>query len=202
MNRQIKFRGKRKDNGEWVTGSLVDKDYILQYIDLAESWTPLTSDHKITCRAYAIDPATVGQFTGLKDKNGVEIYEGDLIKHLRNSRPYSSKAKTAFVECLVEWVDGSSEAENKSNPSCFNRNPGFHAYPVDRNAKGADWGHDWSEFHNCEIVGNIHELNPAKGAVNYNMTDPNVKTEATETEQEQVPGTEGEQESAEEGAEG
>ena len=73
MNRTIKFRGKRLDNGEWVYGDLEynrakniarihtydeDGEYLIQH---------------------SVDPATVGQFTGLLDKNGKEIYEGDIL---------------------------------------------------------------------------------------------------------------------------
>lgn len=67
MNREIKFRGKRIDNGEWVYGYLADEDYIndIDSIDLS---------------SIEVDRDTVGQFTGLFDKNGKEIFEGDIIK--------------------------------------------------------------------------------------------------------------------------
>ncbi|MFK2380008.1 YopX family protein [Bacteroides fragilis] len=66
MNREIKFRGKRIDNGEWVYGYLADEDYIndINSIDLS---------------SIEVDRDTIGQFTGLFDKNGKEIYEGDIL---------------------------------------------------------------------------------------------------------------------------
>lgn len=71
--REILFRGKQIDNGEWVEG------FYLKYADGGCTISVPQPDNSML--QYIIEPSTAGQFTGLADKNGTKIFEGDIVEY-------------------------------------------------------------------------------------------------------------------------
>lgn len=146
--REIKFRGKRIDNGEWVYGSL--------YRGISphdrQPYSIIITDEKydaeghlpkdialgfLSDEVFVVEANSVGQFTGLTDKNGKEIYEGDIVKTKMFGKDVSINGR--FVN-----VSGDDTFEIKYVNAQFVFNNGNRWFYLHRNTS-------------CEIIGNIHD---------------------------------------------
>lgn len=134
MQREIKFRAKRLDNKQWAYGNLLlDEPIGLAWI-VDGAYNALYPKDDVQ-NLFRVDPETVGQYVGRKDKNGSEVYEGDIDKRM------------GVVEYVtdINW-DGGGVIEH----------PGFYF----SKAKAYEQFDDnreltyYSGFENCKIIGN------------------------------------------------
>ena len=151
--RDYLFHGKRKDNGEWVEGC---------GIIATENWVSIFNviddidENSSEVNEIEILPETVGQYTGLTDKNGVRIFEGDIFKF--DDEVWES----SYTSCGTEYdsfaVENYGVVGFDEEMARFD----FIKYKFSENSVEADLHEnhtiDFSEFVcELEIIGNIHD---------------------------------------------
>lgn len=92
MKREIKFKAKRLDNGEWIIGSFV----VMKIPALSKTTIGIVAEGGATL--HEVDPSTVCQFTGMKDSEGNEIWEGDLVNERYDIASIDNLYEVVYIE--------------------------------------------------------------------------------------------------------
>lgn len=146
--REILFRGKRANNKEWVEGGIIPLDADSGYVFIAEpflSASTLPIYEIIKHHTHLVIPETVGQYTGLTDKNGKRIFEGDilLVKTTLDSVDKVTRDDEYIVKGIVVFNEGHFELDGE----------GLILFTY--------WGgkslFKAAHFKEYEVIGNIHD---------------------------------------------
>lgn len=140
--REIKFKAKRLDNGEWVKGDLAHSTSYVGISYPSDEFSDVPVVHRV-------DPDTVCQFTGFLDKNGKEIYEGDILRS--DEYPFSCIEDNAYDNYfgIIEW----SDEEAMFLLTCV-KNPKSAVRGI---SDGISDEITQQKLEDCEIVGSVHD---------------------------------------------
>lgn len=154
MNREILFRGKRLDNKGWVYGYFVEseQDIYRAYIVVSARWK---IDDLSETEVYEVDPSTVGQYTGLTDKNGVKIFEGDLVE----AGYYKWKCEVVWDKKCARFICYTLKGERKIVYVDMEDKNGLSVIKIIGNIYGMDSGRQGED--GCKCVVDSQQTNKA-----------------------------------------